>query len=99
MANNRRYSGATPQISKDWKPSDGIKALPASIRSRVIKGLDYMLVRIRERNANMLPLTWNRDRLVETVDALENAGYMAMSWAEGDPDPKNKAAFLANANH
>src|SRR5262249_13220034 len=37
------------------------------------------------------------DRLVETVDALEDAGYMSMSLAESDPDPKNKAVFLANA--
>ena len=63
------------------------------------RGLEYMLARIRERNANMLPLTWNRDRLVETVNALEDAGYRSLSLAESDPDPKNKAAFLANANH
>ena len=148
MANERRYSGVTPQISKDWKASDGIKALPTSIRQRVTeavsrfrmgaepednffakrydteakmaiaselvmahvgrediarllgitrRGLEYMLARLRQRNADMLPLTWNRDRLVETVDALEDAGYMSLSLAESDPDPKNKAVFLAIA--
>lgn len=61
------------------------------------RGLEYMLARLRQRNADMLPLTWNRDRLVETVDALEDAGYMSMSLAEGDPDPRNKALFLSNA--
>ena len=61
------------------------------------RGLEYMLTRIRERNANMLPLTWNRDGLVETVDALEDAGYMSLSLAEGEPDPRCKALFLSNA--
>jgi hypothetical protein len=143
-----KRSGAKSVISKDWKPTDGIKALPAVIRARVLeavtkfrlgeppednffskrldtetkmavaselvmahvgrediarllgitrRGLEYMLERIRERNANLLPVTWNRDRLVETVNALEDAGYLCMSEAEGEIDPNNKASYYATA--
>jgi len=143
-----RRSGAKSVIPKEWKATDGIKALPAVIRARVLeavtrfrlgdspedsffskrmgteskmaiaselvmahvgrediarllgitrRGLEYMLARLRERNAAGLPLTWNRDRLIETVDALEDAGYMSMSLAEAEPDNKVKAVLLANA--
>jgi hypothetical protein len=143
-----KRSGAKTVISKEWKPTDGITALPAVIRARVLeavtkvrrgeppednffskkldtetkraiaseliiehiamgdiarllgitrRGLEYMLQRIRERNANLLPVTWNRDGLISTVDALEDAGYMSMSLAEGAIDAKNKAAYLATA--
>jgi len=143
-----KRSGAKTVISKEWKPTDGINALPAVIRARVLeavtkfrrgeppednffskrfntetkmaiaselvmehvpmgdiarllgmtrRAIDYMMARIRERNANLLPVTWNRDRLISTVDALEDAGYMSMSLAEGEPDPKNKARFLSIA--
>ena len=61
------------------------------------RGLEYMLQRIRERNANLLPVTWNRDGLVATVDALEDAGYRSMSQAEGAIDDKNKIVYIATA--
>ena len=57
------------------------------------RGLEYMLQRIRERNANLLPVTWSRDRLVETVNALEDAGYMSMSLAEGEIDAKKQSGI------
>jgi len=61
------------------------------------RGLEYMLQRIRERNANLLPVTWNRDGLISTVNALEDAGYMSMSLAEGAIDEKNKATHIGKA--
>jgi len=61
------------------------------------RALDYMIERIRERNATLLPITWNRDRLVSTVDSLEDAGYLSMSLAESAIDDKDKVAYISTA--
>jgi hypothetical protein len=61
------------------------------------RGIEFLVARIRQLNAENLPVTWNRDRFVDTVDRLEDDADINRAYAESEPDSRVRVMYLANA--